>query len=83
MCCCRSDLDKRCIEFEANVPFTTIDADYVMDGKFLVLPLKGKGKCNMNLSKFLFFILMEDFPLCFSSHNNKSRVLHKKRGNII
>jgi hypothetical protein len=41
-----------CIEFEANVPFTTIDADYVMDGKFLVLPLNGKGKCNMTLSKF-------------------------------
>jgi hypothetical protein len=52
VCCCRADLEKRCIELEANVPFTTIDADYIMDGKFLVLPMKGKGKCNMNLSKF-------------------------------
>jgi hypothetical protein len=52
MCCCRADLGKRRIEFDANVPFTTIDADYIMDGKFLVLPLNGKGKCSMNLSKF-------------------------------
>jgi hypothetical protein len=52
MCCCSADLGKRYIEFQANVPFTTIDADYIMDGKFLVLPMKGKGKCNMTLSKF-------------------------------
>jgi hypothetical protein len=41
------------LEFQAKVPLTTVDADYVMDGKFLVLPIKGKGKCNMNLSKFV------------------------------
>ncbi|GFG40539.1 hypothetical protein Cfor_02403 [Coptotermes formosanus] len=59
----RADLGKRSIGFDANVPFTTIDADYIMDGKFLVLPLKGKGKCSMNLTDYDIFVKMRAEPL--------------------
>jgi hypothetical protein len=52
--CFRADLEERYLEMQAKVPQTRIVADYVMQGKFLVLPIKGNGKCNMNLSKFLF-----------------------------
>lgn len=51
--CFRADLEERYLEFQAEVPLTRIVADYVMQGKFLVLPIRGKGKCNMNFSKFL------------------------------
>ena len=37
-----------------------LDGNYDMDGKFLLLPLKGKGKTQMQLSKFdLLFMLFE------------------------
>jgi hypothetical protein len=52
MFCFRADLEKRYLEFQAKVSPTRIVADYVMQGKFLILPIKGEGKCNMNLSKF-------------------------------
>jgi hypothetical protein len=47
----RIDLDKRILEADAFVPKTTMEADYVMDGRFLVLPVKGKGKCKFDFSK--------------------------------
>lgn len=40
----KSDLDKRDVFVEGFIKKLTLDGDYEIDGKFLVLPLKGKGK---------------------------------------
>lgn len=44
----RSDFEKRILEADGFISETTMEADYVMDGRFLVLPLKGKGKCKLH-----------------------------------
>uniref|UniRef100_A0A0U4MTW2 Putative odorant-binding protein n=1 Tax=Reticulitermes speratus TaxID=60591 RepID=A0A0U4MTW2_9NEOP len=46
----RIDLDKRILEADAFVPKTVMEADYVMDGRFLVLPVKGNGKCKFDFT---------------------------------
>lgn len=40
----KSNLDERHVLVEALVPTLNLTGDYEMDGKFLVLPLKGRGK---------------------------------------
>jgi hypothetical protein len=51
----RIDFDKHIIEADTFVKFSVLEADYVMNGKFLVLPLKGNGKCKMEFSKYISF----------------------------
>ncbi|GFG40538.1 hypothetical protein Cfor_02402, partial [Coptotermes formosanus] len=46
----RSDLDKRIIEADGIIPESTMEGDYVMDGRFLVLPVKGKGKYKIDFT---------------------------------
>jgi hypothetical protein len=43
-----ADLDKRILEAHGIMPAAALEADYVMDGQFLILPLKGKGKCKID-----------------------------------
>jgi hypothetical protein len=47
----RADLEKRIIEADGIVPESSLEADYVMDGRFLVLPVQGRGKCKIDFSK--------------------------------
>jgi hypothetical protein len=47
----RADLEKRILEADGFMPEASLEADYVMDGRFLVLPLNGKGKCKIDFSK--------------------------------
>ncbi|PSN54007.1 hypothetical protein C0J52_10169 [Blattella germanica] len=44
------DFDKAKMEMRADIPYVKIEGDYTMNGKFLVLPMKGEGKCNMSMS---------------------------------
>jgi hypothetical protein len=44
-------MEKRIIEADIFLPVGSWNADYVMDGQFLVLPVKGKGKCKFDWSK--------------------------------
>nr|ABP51960.1 takeout/JHBP-like protein [Diploptera punctata] len=46
------NLSQRIFDVEVFLPSLNLVGDYDMDGKFLLLPLKGKGKCNLTLSKF-------------------------------
>ena len=51
---CRADIDKKKIVFEGVLPSAYLEADYEMDGRFLVLPIKGKGRCRFDFSKYVF-----------------------------
>jgi len=44
-------MEKRILEADGIIPEASLEADYVMDGRFLVLPLRGKGKCKIDFSK--------------------------------
>jgi len=44
-------MENRILEADGFMPAATLEADYVMDGRFLVLPLRGKGKCKIDFSK--------------------------------
>ncbi|PNF17371.1 hypothetical protein B7P43_G02970 [Cryptotermes secundus] len=46
----RIDFDKHIIEADVFLKFSKLEADYVMNGKFLVLPIKGNGKCIMEFT---------------------------------
>ncbi|XP_069702792.1 protein takeout-like [Periplaneta americana] len=59
----RADLDNRKLEFEASVPETHIDADYTMNGRFLVLPMNGEGKCSLNLTQYNTTVKLHAEPL--------------------
>ena len=50
----RADIDKKTITVNGVLPFAYLEADYVMDGRFLVLPIKGKGRCRFDFSKYVF-----------------------------
>jgi hypothetical protein len=52
----RVDFDKRIVEADILLKTAILDADYVMNGKFLVLPLKGNGKCKLEFSKYSSFV---------------------------
>lgn len=52
----RIDFDKHIIEADVFLRSAILDADYVMNGQFLVLPLKGNGKCRMDFSKYSSFL---------------------------
>jgi hypothetical protein len=53
---CRIDFDKHIIETESFLKNAVLESDYVMNGKFLVLPIKGNGKCRMEFSKYISFV---------------------------
>lgn len=55
----RIDFEKHAIEVDAFLKFSKLEADYVMSGQFLVLPLKGKGKCKMEFSKYNSFVVAD------------------------
>lgn len=48
-----SRLDNYEIKAQSLTPEFKFEADYVMDGHILVLPVKGKGKCIISLGKSL------------------------------
>jgi hypothetical protein len=52
----RIDFDKLVIDAEAFVKSAALEADYVMKGQFLVLPIKGNGKCKMEFGKYISFV---------------------------
>lgn len=45
-----SDLDKRHVKADAFLPEIILRTNYLMDGKFLLLPLKGDGKATANIT---------------------------------
>lgn len=46
----RADLEKGIVEADVFIPDSSAVGDYVMDGRFLVLPVKGKGKCQIEFT---------------------------------
>ncbi|XP_069702793.1 protein takeout-like [Periplaneta americana] len=46
----RADIDKGTISADGVLPFATLESDYEMDGRFLVLPIKGKGKSKLTFT---------------------------------
>ncbi|PSN54021.1 Protein takeout [Blattella germanica] len=46
----RADLDNRILETDATMQSATLSGKYDMDGKFLVLPMKGNGNCRMEFT---------------------------------
>lgn len=48
----RSDLDKLTLEMSITLPKIDVTCDYDIDGRLLVVPLKGKGTFIGNFSKF-------------------------------
>ncbi|PNF17372.1 hypothetical protein B7P43_G02970 [Cryptotermes secundus] len=57
----RIDFDKHIIEADVFLKFSKLEADYVMNGKFLVLPIKGNGKCIMEFSDSTNLVLNENW----------------------
>lgn len=49
--CPRIDFKNYVFEVDALTPYLRLEGDYEMDGKVLLLPIKGKGKCNITLGK--------------------------------
>ncbi|XP_066999781.2 protein takeout [Anabrus simplex] len=43
----KADLKNFMLEFGGFAPYVRLEADYEMDGKILVLPVTGKGRCNI------------------------------------
>uniref|UniRef100_A0A0A9YXY9 Protein takeout n=1 Tax=Lygus hesperus TaxID=30085 RepID=A0A0A9YXY9_LYGHE len=43
------DLNKRHIEFTVNVPKVVFDSQYTINGRILVLPIRGNGPCHIEL----------------------------------
>lgn len=39
-------------EFEYSIPTVRILSDYKIDGQVLIVPVKGEGMCQMNLSEY-------------------------------
>lgn len=50
---CRTDADKVYIAARANIAEgIVLKGQYKIDGKVLVLPIKGEGDCELQLGKF-------------------------------
>lgn len=49
---------------ESLTPEFKFEADYVLEGQVLVLPIKGKGKCVVSLGESAVYqcFIMNDFP---------------------
>lgn len=47
----RIDLKSNHLRFILNIPNLNVQAEYVMSGQLLVLPLSGKGPANVTASK--------------------------------
>ena len=45
------DLDKQVYELHIDIPKLRIEADYTVDGKLLLLPVRGNGNLEANVSK--------------------------------
>jgi hypothetical protein len=46
------DTKEQRYDLQVLLPKMEITGDYEIDGKFLLLPLRGKGKFKMSLSKY-------------------------------
>ncbi|KAJ9593918.1 hypothetical protein L9F63_014632 [Diploptera punctata] len=55
----RADLNNRVLEANGLLPHAVIESDYEMDGQFLVLPIKGKGKNLLNFTELTAEIKMK------------------------
>ncbi|KAF6198137.1 hypothetical protein GE061_007884 [Apolygus lucorum] len=54
----KTDLNKRHIEWTIDVPKVVIDSQYIVNGKILVLPIRGNGPCHIELDNVkLFYVL--------------------------
>ena len=49
---CRSELDKYRMHFKLDLPVLELLGDYEMDGRALVLPIRGQGKANITVCKW-------------------------------
>lgn len=49
--CFSMDFDKKVLTFDGKVPEVSIKGIYDMEGRILVIPVKGKGPCSMISSK--------------------------------
>ncbi|BET00381.1 Hypothetical protein NTJ_13197 [Nesidiocoris tenuis] len=45
------DLEKRHVEWTIDVPRIAADSKYTVNGRILVLPIRGNGNCNFDLDK--------------------------------
>jgi hypothetical protein len=44
-------MDNYEVKAESVTPDFKIEADYILDGQLLLLPIRGSGKCTINLGK--------------------------------
>ena len=51
--CFSAKLDQYSLDGETVTPTLWFESDYVMEGQILVIPVTGKGKCNITLSKLM------------------------------
>ncbi|KAJ9589433.1 hypothetical protein L9F63_017361, partial [Diploptera punctata] len=58
----KSDLDNREAKIEIAAKKLKLDGDYVMDGKFLILPMKGKGKLLASIENLKALITIKADP---------------------
>lgn len=65
----RIDFDKHIIETDAFLRFLTLEADYVMNGQFLVLPIKGNGRCKMEFTGLNVTLQLRAKPLTRKGRN--------------
>lgn len=55
----RADLNNTKFYIGIKIPFLTFDAQYDVNARILVVPLKGKGPINANASKYISGKFME------------------------
>lgn len=57
-------------ELAFHIPDVQMQADYTVDGKLLVVPFKGSGKSQANLSKHYSVTALLIFTLKFNVYHN-------------
>lgn len=48
---CSVDVENQVYEMDIDIPALRIEAEYSMDGKLLLMPIKGNGDMTANVSK--------------------------------
>lgn len=54
------DFDQMVLTFDGKVPEVSIKGIYDMEGRILVIPVKGKGPCSMISSKYILIIIKKN-----------------------
>lgn len=61
------------LTFDAKVPQLEIKGNYNMEGKILVIPVKGKGTCSMISSKYSYYSTPQKKTVIFHNFQPTSK----------